>query len=690
MGVDSGRIAARVRSLRTGQGRASRSLRPVFRSLMPFHPRRLLLAVALAAAVFAFAAPAGFAGHDPHAGPAGEAHPRRARGESRPPSGRRALSLGRQLARRRLRLLRARLLGLRATRRRAAAQLVRALRPGSAGCALAHEAGRLALLLRARARRDLPRPWARWCTRRTPAAWSRSSASVARATAADSSARVASPPADRAAAISTLEAWSRSASRAGFPPPSAFRSRSSPTARGPRSSATAGRCSRTEPGGGYAPLRAWLGERHGVDPSRVLVTNGSLQGFVFLANRFAGERRFLVEAPTYDRPLKILRELGADVVAIPQDEDGLDVDALEDELRRGPALLYTIPTFQNPSGRTLTTERRRRVAELAAERDLLVYEDDPYGLVRFEGEAPPSLLELAGGEDVLYSSSFSKTIAPGVRVGYFVLPEALAAELEALAVSTYITPALLGEATVYEFLRRGAFEPNLERVCGLLRERRDAMLGALESELGDRASWSRPEGGYFLWLDLGVETVGAPRPAPSRRGSRSSRARTSSRPARAASAPRGSLSASSRPPRSSRGSRASPRSSRRRCGLKGPRPPRGSRPRSAARARAGGAARATHAGTPGRWGRCRRRQGRTGPPAGSSNHRTLRLMLLLISPLVRPKLSLQTGVESTAPARVAASPGGMKPVHFAAHSKMAKSAQSWRAGGNVARLRNAC
>ena len=261
------------------------------------------------------------------------------------------------------------------------------------------------------------------------------------------------------------------------------------------------------PGGGYPPLRAWLGERHGVDPTRVLVTNGSLQGFVFLAGRFASERRFLVEAPTYDRPLKILSGLGADVVAIPQDEDGLDVEALEEELGRGPALLYTIPTFQNPSGRTLTTERRRRVAELAAEHDLIVYEDDPYGLVRFEGEALPSLLELAGGEHVLYSSSFSKTIAPGVRVGYFVLPEQLAAELEALAVSTYITPVLLAEATVYEFLRRGAFEPNLERVRGLLRERRDAMLAALEEELGGRASWSTPEGGYFLWLDLGVDTA---------------------------------------------------------------------------------------------------------------------------------------------------------------------------------------
>ena len=143
-------------------------------------------------------------------------------------------------------------------------------------------------------------------------------------------------------------------------------------------------------GGGYAPLREWLGERHGVEPSRILLTNGSLQGFVFLASHFAKERRFIVEAPTYDRPLKLLLELGADVVAIPQDDEGLDVEALEAELDsdRRPALLYTIPTFQNPSGRTLSTERRSRLVELAQDRDLLLFEDDPYGLVRYEGDAP--------------------------------------------------------------------------------------------------------------------------------------------------------------------------------------------------------------------------------------------------------------------------------------------------------------
>ena len=257
------------------------------------------------------------------------------------------------------------------------------------------------------------------------------------------------------------------------------------------------------PVGGYAPLRKWIADRHGVDPGRVLITNGSLQGFVFLAQRFAGGR-VLVEQPTYDRPLKILRGLGIDVDAVPMDDEGLDPDALEDVLRRSPkpAFLYTIPTFQNPSGRTLSVERRRRVAQLARENGLLVLEDDPYGLVRFEGEAPPTLFDLEGGECVAYSSSFSKTIAPGLRVGYFILPGELERELEMMAVSTYITPVLLGQATVYEFVQRGNFEPNLERVRHLLGVRRNAMLDALEQESPDGVRWSRPEGGYFLWLDL--------------------------------------------------------------------------------------------------------------------------------------------------------------------------------------------
>ena len=255
---------------------------------------------------------------------------------------------------------------------------------------------------------------------------------------------------------------------------------------------------------GYAPLREWLAELHGVEPERVLVTNGSLQAFHFVLESLGGEGRpVLVERPTYDRPRKILAARRVELGEIPVDADGLDVEGVERALEDRPAaFLYTIPTFQNPTGSTLSEDRRRRLAALVRSRRLAVLEDDPYGLVRFEGDALPSLFELEGGIDVLYSSSFSKTIAPGLRVGYAIVPEALASELEDLVASTYITPALLAQATVYEFLRRGLFEPNLERVRGLLCTRRDAMLEALDRDLAGRTRWNRPEGGYFLWLEL--------------------------------------------------------------------------------------------------------------------------------------------------------------------------------------------
>ncbi len=260
------------------------------------------------------------------------------------------------------------------------------------------------------------------------------------------------------------------------------------------------------PVGGYGPLREWIAERHGVEPGRIFVSNGSLQGIVFLAAHLLadGSKRVLVEGPTYDRTLKILSGFGAELHPLPMDDEGLDLDALEAELRDGPrpAFLYTIPTFQNPSGRTLSVERRGRLVELARECNLLVLEDDPYGLVRYEGEAPPTLYELDGGRQVVYSSSFSKIVSPGVRVGYLVLPPELVAPVEARAVSTYVSPAIVNEAMVFEFLRRGNLEPNLARVCELLGARRDAMLAALDRELTGIARWNRPEGGYFLWLDL--------------------------------------------------------------------------------------------------------------------------------------------------------------------------------------------
>ena len=266
-------------------------------------------------------------------------------------------------------------------------------------------------------------------------------------------------------------------------------------------------------GGGYGPLREVLAAQHGVAANRVFVTAGGLQGFVFYAAAQLMERpgRVLVEGPTYDRPLKILARDGAEVVPVPMDDEGLDLDALEAELERGGEIsfLYTIPTFQNPSGRTLGTDRRRRLVELAAQYDLPILEDDPYGRVRYDGDPVSSIHELEGGERVTFTSSFSKTVAPGLRIGYFVVPEGLVAAYDDLAVSTYISPSLLPQATVFELIDRGAFGPNLDRVRGLLKVRKDAMLSALEAEMPAGTSWSSPEGGYFLWLDFaeGVDSA---------------------------------------------------------------------------------------------------------------------------------------------------------------------------------------
>jgi DNA-binding transcriptional MocR family regulator len=237
-----------------------------------------------------------------------------------------------------------------------------------------------------------------------------------------------------------------------------------------------------------------------------VITNGSLQGFVLLTQQFGRGQTVFVESPTYDRPLKILAENSMTVTPIAMDEQGLVPEAFEGALATGPkpAFLYTIPTFQNPSGRTLAEDRRRQIVGIAEANGVTILEDDPYGLIRFEGEALPALFEL-GRETTIYCSSFSKTIAPGLRVGWYILPQTLVAPIVDRANSTYITPVLLGEATVYEFISRGSFEPNLVRTTELLRIRRDAMLAALEKHFSG-AVWSRPAGGYFVWLELPAGT----------------------------------------------------------------------------------------------------------------------------------------------------------------------------------------
>ncbi|MDX6477223.1 MAG: 2-aminoadipate transaminase [Gaiellaceae bacterium] len=263
------------------------------------------------------------------------------------------------------------------------------------------------------------------------------------------------------------------------------------------------------PPAGFGPLREWLGARHGVAAERVVVTPGSLIGLNFVVTHaLADGGTAIVEAPTYDRMLHALSAVGADVVTVDNTDDGLDLDRLRELAARSPKpkLLYVLPTFHNPTGRTLTLAQRRELAAVAVEHELLVFEDDPYGLLRIEGEREPYVHELlreAGGDHLaVFASSFSKSVAPGLRVGYLVLPEALVAPIEAIATRTYVSPPLLPQAQLLDFLASGAFEPHLEFLASFLRPRRDALLERLEADLSGIAQWTRPEGGYFLWLVL--------------------------------------------------------------------------------------------------------------------------------------------------------------------------------------------
>jgi 2-aminoadipate transaminase len=255
---------------------------------------------------------------------------------------------------------------------------------------------------------------------------------------------------------------------------------------------------------GYPPLRDWIAERHGIPAERVMVTNGSLQADAFLFDHLV-ERgdEVVVEAPTYDRTLEALKARGAELLAIPLEDDGIDVDALERALESGarPKLAHVIPNFHNPAGCTLSLRKRERLIELAGAHDFVVFEDDPYVELRFEGEPLPTMLSLDRGDRVVYASSFSKTICPGIRVGYLAGPERHISPIVELATNTYISPSMVAQAIVADFCRSGAIDDSIATVKDALRKRRDTLCAALERELPD-ARFARPEGGYFLWVEL--------------------------------------------------------------------------------------------------------------------------------------------------------------------------------------------
>jgi 2-aminoadipate transaminase len=271
---------------------------------------------------------------------------------------------------------------------------------------------------------------------------------------------------------------------------------------------------------GYLPLRELLVRhmaRYGirVQPANVMITSGSQQGLDLIGRLFVNPGdRILVESPTYLGALQAWGAYQAEYLAVPIDDEGLDVDRLEEQLRGGPKFLYILPNFQNPAGVTLSLPRRRRLVELANHYGAPIVEDDPYGQLRFEGEHLPPLVQIDAeyhdcdrgdcefSGDVLYLSTFSKTLAPGLRVAWIVAPESVIARLVQMKQGADLHTSTFCQMVAHEVARDGFLDRHARRIRALYGERRNAMLAALERHFPAEVRWTKPAGGLFLWLTL--------------------------------------------------------------------------------------------------------------------------------------------------------------------------------------------
>jgi len=255
---------------------------------------------------------------------------------------------------------------------------------------------------------------------------------------------------------------------------------------------------------GYVPLRQWIADRHGVPVEHVLVTNGSMQADAFLFDELVGDGTdVVVEKPTYDRTLLGLRQRGAAIHPVSLETDGIDVEELRALIASGvkPALAHIIPNFQNPAGYTLSAEKRTALLALAREAGFTIFEDDPYIAIRFSGESLPTMLSQDESGTVVYASSFSKTVCPGVRVGYLVGAPDLIKKIAGRATNTYIAPDMVSQSIVNEFCRAGDLDRSIETVKAALKERVAILTSALAEHLPE-ATFQAPEGGYFMWVEL--------------------------------------------------------------------------------------------------------------------------------------------------------------------------------------------
>jgi 2-aminoadipate transaminase len=263
------------------------------------------------------------------------------------------------------------------------------------------------------------------------------------------------------------------------------------------------------PAEGYPPLRAWVAERlraRGLiaTPEHILITHGSQQALDLAARLFLdpGER-VVLESPSYLAAIQAFDSYEAVCDAVPLDEQGVDDRLVVQRLREGhPKLLFLLPNYQNPTGITLSLARRDRIAAAAAETETPLLEDDAYHDLRYDGEALPPITALARNPWGTYVTTFSKNIAPGLRVGILHAQPALVERLAQLKQITDLHTGSLAQRIAYRFCESGHLDPQIERLRSVYRERRDAMLAALDAHLDGVATWTRPAGGMFIFVEL--------------------------------------------------------------------------------------------------------------------------------------------------------------------------------------------
>jgi 2-aminoadipate transaminase len=246
-----------------------------------------------------------------------------------------------------------------------------------------------------------------------------------------------------------------------------------------------------------------------VDSEDVLVTTGGQQVIDLVTKTLIDPGDVVVaEGPTYPGAANVFTSYQADLVQIDMDADGMRVDLLEDTLDRldrdgrRPKFIYTVPSFQNPAGVTMSAPRRQRLVEVAHERELLILEDNPYGLLRYEGDPPTPLLSLDGGIYVMYLGTFSKILSPGIRLGWVVAPPPVLEKINLGKQAADLCTSTLSQLMVQAYFAEGRWRDYVESLTEIYRARRDTMLDALADHFPPQAEWTRPSGGLFIWATL--------------------------------------------------------------------------------------------------------------------------------------------------------------------------------------------